>query len=55
VEKPSPQWRAKAWRDMPAFDQQLTDDDAAALLTYVRNAWGNAAPPVTARDVEAQR
>ncbi len=55
VEKPSQQWRSKAWREMPAFDQQLTDDDAAALLTYVRNAWGNAAPPVTARDVEAQR
>jgi len=55
VEKPSQQWRMKAWREMPAFDQQLTDDDAAALLTYVRNAWGNAAPPVTAKDVEAQR
>jgi mono/diheme cytochrome c family protein len=55
VEKPSPQWRAKGWREMPAFDQQLTDEDAAALMTYVRNAWGNSAPPVTARDVEAQR
>jgi mono/diheme cytochrome c family protein len=55
LEKPSPQWRAKAWREMPAFDQQLSDEDAAALLTYVRNAWGNAAPPVAARDVAAQR
>ncbi len=55
VEKPSAQWRGKGWREMPAFDQQLTDADAAALLTYVRNAWGNAAAPVTARAVAEQR
>jgi mono/diheme cytochrome c family protein len=40
---------------MPAFAWLLKDDEVAALLTYVRNAWGNAAPPVTADDVAKAR
>jgi mono/diheme cytochrome c family protein len=32
---------------MPAFGWKLTDQQAAAVLTYVRNSWGNAAPAVT--------
>jgi mono/diheme cytochrome c family protein len=40
---------------MPPFDWLLTDDQVAAVTTYVRNAWGNAAPAVTARDVSAAR
>jgi mono/diheme cytochrome c family protein len=55
VEKPSDQWRGKGWREMPAFDQRLTDEDAAALMTYVRNTWGNLAPAVTPADVEGKR
>lgn len=31
---------------MPAFAWKLNDEQAAAVLTYVRNAWGNAAPAV---------
>lgn len=31
---------------MPSFDWKLTDSDIAAVLTYVRNSWGNAAPGV---------
>lgn len=31
---------------MVGFDRQLSDEDAAALLTYIRSAWGNDAPPV---------
>ncbi len=55
VEAPSDGWRSKGWQQMPAFDQRLTDEDAATLLTYVRNSWGNAAPAVTAAEVEKQR
>ena len=31
---------------MPAFGWNLNDTEIADLLTYVRNAWGNAAPAV---------
>ena len=34
---------------------QFSDDDIAATLTYVRSSWGNAAPAVTAEEVEAVR
>ncbi|MGD9896211.1 MAG: cytochrome c [Candidatus Methylacidiphilaceae bacterium] len=33
----------------------LTDDKIAALLTYVRQAWGNKGTPVTAEQVKAAR
>lgn len=36
---------------MPALGWKLTDQQAAAVLTYVRNAWGNAAPAVSAGEV----
>ena len=36
---------------MPAFDWRLSDEDVAAVSTYVRNAFGNAAPPVTPETV----
>jgi mono/diheme cytochrome c family protein len=40
---------------MPAFGWLLSDSEVAAVLTYVRNAWGNAAPPVTPDDVANAR
>ena len=36
---------------MPSFVWKLSDDDVAAVVTYIRNAWGNAAPGVQAGDV----
>jgi mono/diheme cytochrome c family protein len=36
---------------MPPFRQILDDREVAAVLTYIRQAWGNAAPPVSALDV----
>jgi len=33
----------------------LNDEDVANVLTYVRNSWGNAAPPVAASDVATLR
>jgi mono/diheme cytochrome c family protein len=40
---------------MPSFGWTLSDSDAAAVATYVRNAWGNRAPPVDAATVGKTR
>jgi mono/diheme cytochrome c family protein len=40
---------------MPAFDWRLGDAQAAAVITYIRNSWGNAAGPVSAGAVASQR
>jgi cbb3-type cytochrome c oxidase subunit III len=38
---------------MPSWKGQLTAADIAAVLTYVRSAWGNNAAPVTEQQVSA--
>ena len=40
---------------MPSFSWQLDDAQVAAVVTYIRNAWGSAAAPVSARDVSSAR
>lgn len=40
---------------MPAFKNEINDDDMASLLTFMRGAWGNKAAPVTPADVAAYR
>ncbi len=42
---------------MPAYgtNQPLSDSEVAAVLTYVRSAWGNTASAVTAEQVAAER
>jgi mono/diheme cytochrome c family protein len=40
---------------MPAFDWKLSDDQVADLATYVRNAWGNHAEAVEAKQVADTR
>jgi mono/diheme cytochrome c family protein len=40
---------------MPTFRDQLTDAEIAAILTYVRGAWGNGAPPVDVATVAGAR
>jgi mono/diheme cytochrome c family protein len=40
---------------MPAFDWRLNDAQIAAVLTFIRNSWGNAAAPVAASTVARQR
>ena len=40
---------------MPSFAWQLNDAEIAAVSTYIRNAWGNAAPAVTAGTVRDER
>jgi mono/diheme cytochrome c family protein len=36
---------------MPSFAWNLNDQEVADVVTYIRNAWGNAAQPVQAGDV----
>jgi mono/diheme cytochrome c family protein len=40
---------------MPAFAWVLSDAQVAAVLTYIRNAWGNSAPPVEPEEVRKKR
>ena len=40
---------------MPQFRQQLSDQDAADVITFMRNRWGNQAPVVTATQVAKLR
>lgn len=47
--------RAPTAPSMPAFGRTLDDREAAAVLTYIRNAWGNAASAVSADEVESHR
>lgn len=40
---------------MPPFAQVMTDNEIASVVTYIRNAWGNQASAVSARDVNQYR
>ena len=40
---------------MPSLGYRLSDEQIAAVVTYVRNSWGNAAAPVSAETVKALR
>ena len=40
---------------MPQFRQQLSDQDAADVITFMRNHWGNEASAVTAMQVAKLR
>ncbi|WP_417580370.1 glucose/sorbosone family PQQ-dependent dehydrogenase [Pelagibacterium sp.] len=40
---------------MPAFGNQLSDEDVAQLGTYIRNSWGNDFGVLTTEEVEAAR
>jgi len=40
---------------MPPFAQSLSDDEVAAVVTYIRAAWGNRGTAVSARDANQLR
>jgi mono/diheme cytochrome c family protein len=40
---------------MPPFAQVLSDDDIAAVVTYVRVSWGNHGAPISPKDANALR
>ena len=46
----------KEWNlSMPAMGAALSDEDVAAVLTYIRQSWGNKASDVTPEQVAAVR
>ena len=47
--------RAPTGLAMPGFAWKLNDDQIAAVTTYIRDSWGNAAAPVEARAVHGFR
>lgn len=47
--------RAPNSGSMPAYAKQLSDQQIADVTNYVRNSWGNAAPPVTPAQVKKAR
>jgi mono/diheme cytochrome c family protein len=40
---------------MPPFSHVLSGDEIAAVVTYIRNSWGNAAPSVGPAEVDSAR
>ena len=40
--------RAPNTGSMPPYASKMSDQEVADVVTYIRNAWGNAAPAVTA-------
>ncbi|REG50700.1 mono/diheme cytochrome c family protein [Paraburkholderia sp. BL6669N2] len=40
---------------MPPFAQTLSDEEVAAVVTYIRTAWGNHGTPVTVKEVNELR
>jgi mono/diheme cytochrome c family protein len=40
---------------MPALGWKLSDDEVAAVVTFIRNSWGNAASAVSPGNVESAR
>lgn len=52
---PSPEWLARKWQVMGPFADKLSDEEAAAMLSFIRNSWGNQASVVTADQVAKQR
>jgi mono/diheme cytochrome c family protein len=40
---------------MPPFAQSLSDEEVAAVVTFIRTAWGNHGAPVNGHDVNALR
>lgn len=52
---PSPEWGSSGWQPMESYNDILKDQEAAAVLTYIRNAWGNSRGEVTAEQIKAQR
>jgi mono/diheme cytochrome c family protein len=47
--------RAPNTGSMPAYAGKLSDQEIADVATYIRNAWGNAAPAVTPEQVAKAR
>jgi mono/diheme cytochrome c family protein len=40
---------------MPSFGDRLSDEEIAAVVSYIRSAWGNQAAAISAEQVREQR
>ena len=47
--------RAPNTGSMPPYASKMSDQEVADVVTYIRNAWGNAAPAATAEEVAKAR
>ncbi len=47
--------KLEGYGPMPAFGEQLTDAEIAAIMTHERSSWGNNAPAVQVEDVKKVR
>ncbi len=54
-ELPDPPPPLGEWKQMPAFNDKLKDDEIAALASFLRQEWGHREGEVTVEDVAAQR
>lgn len=52
---PSTEWQARGWKRMEAYANKLSDEQTAALLSYMRSAWGHEAGAVSREQVATQR
>ncbi|WP_202962354.1 c-type cytochrome [Congregibacter litoralis] len=52
---PSEEWKSRGWKRMESYANKLSDEQAAALLSYIRSAWGHKAGAVSPEQVARQR
>lgn len=52
---PSKEWQGRGWKRMEPYAGKLRDDQAAALMSYIRASWGHQAGAVTPDQINAQR
>lgn len=52
---PSREWEARQWIRMEPFDNIMTDEQVAAVLSFIRATWGHEAGAVTPEQVAKQR
>ncbi|WP_439108164.1 c-type cytochrome [Congregibacter sp.] len=52
---PSSEWMSRGWKRMEPYANKLSDEQAAALLSYIRSAWGHEAGVVSPEQVAEQR
>lgn len=52
---PSREWEASQWMNMEPFQNILSDEQVAAILSFIRASWGHEAGAVTAEQVARQR
>jgi mono/diheme cytochrome c family protein len=55
VDVPNPAPGGHQWRPMEAYGDKLSDEEVAALASYLRSAWNNKGGEVTAKQVSRQR